>query len=184
MSQVAKRYSRALFNISKGDLAKAKRQLEVLGVVKELFEGKAAGDAGKILRSPAMPPDLKKALLDYGLDQAKADDDTRHLLSAVTNGGRISLIPEMHRAFAELIDEAEGVARAQVTAASALNAAESAEIGQTLGKLLNKKVTVDAAVDPSLLGGFVAQVGNYKIDLSLKTKLEGLAESAVQDTSL
>jgi F-type H+-transporting ATPase subunit delta len=178
MSRIAKRYGRALFNLTKGDMAKAKSQLAALNVVKDLF---AAPDAGKVLSSPVMPADLKKSLLDYALDKASADQDVRHLIDAVIYGGRVAFLPKVAESYAELIDEAEGVVRANVTAAVALSAAETEEIGKTLGGLLNKKVNVKTAVDPALLGGIVANVGNYRIDMSLKTKLEGLSQSAVQD---
>ena len=181
MSRIAKRYGRALFNLTKGDLVKAKRQLEALTVIRGLFE---TGDAGKVLGSPVMPPDLKRALLDYGLAQANADDDVRHFVATVAEAGRAALLPQIQEALADLIDEAEGVARASVTSAVALRADEMDEISSVLGKMLKKHVTVKPSVDASLLGGFVAHIGNYRIDMSLKTKLEGIAQSAVQDTSL
>lgn len=179
MSRIAKRYGRALFNLTKGDMAKAKRQLEALNVVRELFEG---GGAGKVLSSPVMPPDLKKKLLDYALDKADADQDTRHLIDSVIYGARVALLPKVADAFAELIDEAEGVVRAEVKSAVPLSGAETAEIGATLGSLLKKQVHVKTSVDPALLGGLVANVGNFRIDMSLKTRLEGLSQSAVMDT--
>src|SRR4051812_18628644 len=163
MSRIAKRYGRALFNIAKGDLGKAKRQLAALNTVAELFQQK---DAGKVLVSPVMPADLKKAILDYGLDKAGADDDVRHLLGAVADAGRVAQIPDIAKSISELIDEAEGVARAVVTSAVTLGDAELKEIGAALGKTLKKNVSVKAHVDPALLGGFVAHVGNYRVDMS------------------
>lgn len=179
MSRIAKRYGRALFNITKGDVATAKRQQAVLATVTELFQNP---DAGRILVSPVMPPDLKKSLLDYALDKANADDDMRHTIGAIVAAGRVDQLPAVARAFDELIDEAQGIVRADVTSAVELKQAELDDISQALGKVLKKNVTVKSAVDPSLLGGFVANVGNYRIDMSLKTKLDGLSQTAVQDS--
>ena len=64
----------------------------------------------------------------------------------------------------------------------ALNEADTKAIGDALSTLLSKKVEIKPTVDPSLLGGFVARVGNYRVDLSLRTKLDGLSQSAVQDS--
>lgn len=179
MSRIAKRYGRALFNLTKGDLAKAKRHQASLVIVTELFDNP---DAGRILKSPVMPPDLKKSLLDYALGQAKADDDLSHTLDTMALAGRVDLIPAMAKSFAELIDEAEGVIRADVASAVELKPADLAEISQALGQVLKKSVTVTPSVDPQLLGGFVAHVGNYRIDMSLRTRIEGLSQTAVQDS--
>ena len=180
MLRIAKRYAKALFNLSATDLPKAKRQLASLLVVKELF---LVRDSGKVLVSPVMPPDLKKSLLDYGLEKAQADQEVRHLVDAVIYGGRVKFLPKIADSFAELIDEAEGIARANVIGAVKLSTEELEEIAKILGKLLKKNVTLTTSVDPSLLGGIVASVGNFRIDMSLKTKLEGLSQSAVQDSS-
>ena len=58
-SQIANRYARALFRFAEGDLSLAKSHYDALGAIDELF---ANSDAGKILRSPVMPEELKKEL--------------------------------------------------------------------------------------------------------------------------
>lgn len=183
MLRIANRYGRALFNLTKDDMPKAKKQLAALKVVKSLFDGTTAPDASKVLVNPVMPPDLKRSLLDYALDKAGADLDLKHLMAEIVVAGRVPFIPQVVDSFATLIDEAEGVARADITSAVALNPEELNDIGQTLGTLLKKKVAVTSAVDAGLLGGFVARVGNYRVDMSLKSKLDGLSESAVHDTN-
>jgi F-type H+-transporting ATPase subunit delta len=179
MSRIAKRYAKALFKVSEGDLGKAKRDLDSLETLRTLFEDK---DAGKILRSPVMPPDLKKTLLYYGLEKAVADSSLKSLIDTLVSSGRVSVIPDLTSAFRDLLNEVEGIAYAEVESAADFSEEEKSAVSAQLSRILEKKVLVDTRVDPTLLGGFVARVGNYRIDMSLKAKLDGLAHSAVQDT--
>ena len=94
----------------------------------------------------------------------------------------MSFLPEISQVFSEFIDDAEGIVQAQVESAVALSAQEDQDIVATLAQMLHKKIVLKSAVNTALLGGFVVRVGNYLIDLSLKSKLDGLAKSAVQDS--
>jgi len=179
MSRIARRYARALYKICDGNLEKAKKDLESLKTLLVLFDDK---DAGKILRSPVMPPDLKTTLLHYGLEKAVGGEDLRNLVDTLVSAGRVTILPQLIDVFGDLINEAEGKAFAEVVSATTLAQADQDSIAAQLGDLLGKKIVLDNKVDPTLLGGFVAKVGNYRIDMSLKTKLDGLAQSAVQDT--
>lgn len=177
--RVARRYARGLFTLDEGKLGQARTHAQMLGVIKELFDER---DAGKILRSPVMPPELKRELLTYGLQKAQADQLVTNLVNAMLEAGRVDVLPDVAAAFQELIDEAEGIAKAEVVSAVQLNAADIEAIGASIGRILKKRVEIQPVVDPSLLGGFVARIGNYRIDMSLKTKLDGLAQAAAQDT--
>lgn len=179
MSRIARRYARALYKICDANVDTAKKHLESLKTLLVLFDDK---DAGKILRSPVMPPDLKKTLLHYGLEKASAGEDLQHLVDTLVIAGRVAMLPELIEVFGNLINDAEGKAHAEVVSASPLGQEDQEAISAQLGDLLGKKIVLESKVDATLLGGFVAKVGNYRIDMSLKTKLDGLAQSAVQDT--
>lgn len=179
ISRIARRYARALFSVSKGDLFKAKEHLVVLETLAQLFD---IADAGRVLRSPVMPPSLKTALLDYALNAAKADLTVQHSISGIVAAGRVRYIPDVAMALRELIYAQEGIVEAEITTAVALPKAEFDAIAKSLGEMIGKTVIATSHVDPSVLGGFAATVGNYRIDLSLKSKLDGLAQAAVQDS--
>lgn len=179
MARIATRYAKALFQFAGGDLAKAKKQRDSFHGVVELFKVR---ESEKVLKSPVMPPALKRSLLEYGLKQSDATPEVTTLVSALLDAGRVNMLPEVAAAYGELLDQAEGVVKAEVSAAVPLAPTDTQAIGDALSTLLKKKVEIKPAVDPSLLGGFVAKVGNYRVDMSLKTKLDGLSQSAVQDS--
>lgn len=178
-SRIARRYARALFQVAAGDLQKAKNQYSALRNVDELF---ANPDANRVLSSPVMPADLKRKLLEYALKDGTEDTDLRHLIATIVASGRASIVPDITKAFGELIDDAEGVAKAKIISAVALPKDEIDQIAAVVGTLLNKKAIAQHEVDPTLLGGFQVQVGQYLIDLSLKTKLDGLSQRAAVDS--
>ncbi len=179
MASIPNRYAKALLQLVGSDLAKARKLRESFDGLNQLFELK---ESARVLRSPVMPPDLKRKLLDYALDTTKAAPEVRQLTQALLSAGRVDLLPEVAKSFNALLDLADGVVKADVAAAVALTDTDAKAIGDALSKLLSKKVEIKPTVDPSLLGGFVARVGNYRVDLSLRTKLDGLSQSAVQDS--
>ena len=179
MSRIAKRYAKALLKLTSGDLAKAKKYRDNLVELKALF---SLDEASRVLKSPAMPVDLKKSLLSYGLKAADAGTEVRHLVEAVVDAGRADLLPEISDSFSAYIDEVEGKVHAEVTSALPLSPEATNQIAAAVSHILHKKAEVTHHVDSDLLGGFVVRVGDYVVDLSLKSKLAGLTKSAVQDT--
>ena len=179
MSRIAKRYAQALLKLTAGNLIQAKAYAQSLTPVNELFQ---IQDSASVLCSPVMPLDLKKSLLAYGLKTANASDEVQHMVFAVADAGRVQLLPDIIKEYIRLIDEAEGIVHAEISSAVSMPADDIKEIAAALGKLLRKKVQTSQLIDNTLLGGFVVRVGQYLVDLSLKTKLEGIAMSAVQDT--
>jgi F-type H+-transporting ATPase subunit delta len=76
--------------------------------------------------------------------------------------------------FADLVRDHQGVAVAEVTTAVPLDGASTEEIRQRLGALVGKRVEVRPHVDPSIIGGVVARVGDYLIDGSVTSQLNRL----------
>ena len=64
-----------------------------------------------------------------------------------------------------------------MTSAVPLDAASLEAISARLDRTANARVIVERAVDPSLLGGVVAQMGNLVFDGSLRSQLEDLRNS-------
>jgi F-type H+-transporting ATPase subunit delta len=73
-----------------------------------------------------------------------------------------------------LVDERLGRVQATVTSAQALDPATAASVQRALEKRTGKRVVITSNVDPSLIGGIVARVGDQVFDGSLKSKLEAL----------
>ena len=73
-----------------------------------------------------------------------------------------------------------GIVRALVTAARPLNATEQSELEMKLMERTGKKIRMEIAVDASLIGGVVAQVGSTVYDGSVRTQLQAFKNRLVK----
>ena len=64
----------------------------------------------------------------------------------------------------------------EVRSAVALTEDQQARLAEALGKATGKRVEVKVVIDPSVLGGLVAQVGDTVIDGSVRARLDQLRE--------
>lgn len=173
-SLIAKRYARALMRVV-GE-SNMKEVCDQLSEITSLFDHEAIG---KVLSSPVVPADLTIKVLENVSDQVKAPEDMKKFLKSVAKAGRIKLLPSIARAFQEIVDEKQNLVRATLKTAVEVDDAKAANVSDILAKKLGKTVQLDRQVDPSILGGMVVQIGNNKIDMSLKTKIDHLAQSAL-----
>lgn len=173
-SLVAKRYARALRNLV-GD-SSLEKTCEQLTELNRLFDHESIG---KVLRSPVVPAKLKEDILKSACDQMKADPMLASFMRAVVEAGRVAVVPTITACFQEISDTHQNLVRTKLISAVELDEASVKNIESVLERKLGKKVSSVMKVDPSLLGGLVVEIGHNKIDLSLKTKIDNLAQSAL-----
>ncbi len=88
---------------------------------------------------------------------------------------RLSLLPQIATVFAERLSELRGEIVADITAVRALDAMQMQSLEKQLQQIfVGKKIILNAAIDPGILGGIKVRIGSTLIDASLKTKLDGL----------
>ena len=172
---IANRYARALLKMSETDSGFATKAEGFLNACENLFD---INDARKILKSPVMPQDVKKALLSYAAETSGAGKEFSDFAAIVVDAGRTTMLPDISRAFKHMLAEKRGVAEATATTAEPLTSALTDELTQTLNQVFKKKIILRNEVDKKVLGGLVVSVGNYTIDLSLKSRLNSVADFA------
>jgi len=97
-----------------------------------------------------------------------------NLLTLLGDRSRLSQVDGLARAYRALVDEKAGRARATVTSARELSAADRDQVTKVLAGLTGKQIVLETRVDAALIGGLVAEVGSTRLDGSLKTQLDGL----------
>ncbi|MGQ0457285.1 MAG: F0F1 ATP synthase subunit delta [Hyphomicrobium sp.] len=168
---VAGRYAAALF-----DLAKDSSKLPEVEADLVKFAGllDQSADLVSLVRSPVIGADDQARALSAVLSKAGVGGLTANFLNLVAKNRRLFAISDMIKAFRALAAKARGEAKAEVISAVPLTDAQIADLKATLKSSVGKDVTLDARVDPSLLGGLVVKVGSRMVDSSLRTKLENL----------
>lgn len=174
--RIAKRYAQALVDLCNEDLAKAKTYHQQLSEISTVFE---VPEIKKVLQSPVVNKEVKLSVLKNLSEQINADKSVSLFLEAVAKGNRVGLIPDITQALNNKINEAEGVAVAQISAVVELSPADLDNVRTKLEPLIGKKLILKPEVDKSILGGFVVRVGTDVLDMSLKTKLNAMTKTAL-----
>ena len=171
-SGVAGRYANALF-----ELADNARSLDQVAQDLTAFRALVAEspDLSRLIASPVINRGLQGKALLAVLDAAGIKGLTRNFIGTVAHNGRSRDLPAMATAFLAELARRRGETTAVVTSAVALTAAQSQQLGDVLRSVLGgAKVSIDAHVDPDILGGLVVKVGSRLFDSSIRSKLQRL----------
>lgn len=169
---LARRYARALFEIGvdKGNFEALGQELEGLATVYA-----ESRDLRHALENPIFKEAQKRAILEKVLPQVAPSKTLQSFALLLLERRRLPALPLIARAYQELADQRLGRVRAVVTSAKPLDVMTEAEIQRALERRTGKKVLVKTQVDPELIGGVVARVGDIVFDGSLRTRLASLA---------
>jgi F-type H+-transporting ATPase subunit delta len=92
----------------------------------------------------------------------------------------LRLAPDIDNQFRLLFDAHRGIEHAEVTTAVPLDEKEKEIVSNRIGEFLGRKVTIDLQVDPSVIGGFVARIGDTLIDGSVRQNLDSLGKDLLE----
>jgi F-type H+-transporting ATPase subunit delta len=165
-------YAQALLEI-----ARAEERLEE--VEDELFRFARIVEGNDELRmalaNPGLAADRRAAIVDELLEN-RALHVTRAMASFVVGAGRGHDLPAIIQRFVELAAATRERAVAEVRSATALDDAQQRNLAQALSRATGKSVEVKVVVDPTLMGGIVATIGDTVIDGTVRHRLEQLKE--------
>ena len=103
------------------------------------------------------------------------DPLTANFLGVLARNGRLHELAKIIAAVRSFAAAWRGETTAQVTTAHPLDDDQVAALKTQLKARAGRDVTIDAKVDPALLGGLVVRLGSQMIDASIRTKLNTLA---------
>jgi len=171
------RYARALLAIAEEQQSLPTLQREWKDLAGTFGSSPALGPA---LANPQLPPAKREQLLADILDRLPASPATRSAMMLLLRKGRIALVPDVARAFERMVEEKTGRAKAVVTTAVALPDDFHRRVQESLERISGRKLTIERQVDPEILGGVVARVGDVLYDGSLRAALVRLREKLVE----
>lgn len=172
VSEVARRYARALYAVASEKKQADQYLAELRGITKLVADQK---DIGEFLNSPTAAIEVKSKALQAAFE-GKVQQEILNLLQLLVEKGRFPQLEEIASAFETETDLARGVTRGTVRSASALEADQRKSLEETAKKLTGKQVLFKYDLDPSLVGGLVAQVEGWSFDDSLTSHLTSLKE--------
>ncbi len=163
-------YARGLFEI-----ARAEGTLDE--VEDELFRFARSYESSDALRGALtdelIPADRRQAIVEDLLG-GKATSTTTQLVSLVVGSGRARDLPAIIDRLVARASSSKDLEVAEVRSAVPLTDDQKTRLAAALANATGKQVNLKAIVDPSVLGGIVATVGDTVIDGSVRTRIDQL----------
>ncbi|MEY2959365.1 MAG: synthase subunit delta [Actinomycetota bacterium] len=163
-------YARALFEV-----ARAEGTLDE--VEDELFRFARSFESSDELRTALtdeLIPAAKRQAIVEDLLGGKATNTTTQLISMVVGAGRGRELPAIIDRLVRRAANSKHLEVAEVRTAVELTADQQDRLKAALANATGKSVTIKVIIDPSVLGGVVAAVGDTVIDGSVRTRIDQL----------
>jgi F-type H+-transporting ATPase subunit delta len=173
-ASLAGRYASALF-----DLARDQRQIESVGksldaLGQALLDSK---DFAELVASPLVSREAAGKAFAALAPNLALDPITTNFVGVLARNGRKGELRNVIRAYGRLAAEHRGEMTAEVLTARPLNDDQLAALKAQLRTRAGRDVSIEATVDPTILGGIVVKLGSQQIDASIRTKLNRLASA-------
>ena len=168
---IAARYASALFDLAKEGGALKALEADATALTETLA---ASAELRDVIASPVISREDQGRVIAAIGAKLGLNPLTANTLALMADKRRLFVLPQFAAQLADLIAAEKGEVTAEVTAATALSAEQSAKLAETLKARVGKDVKVNVAVDESLIGGLVVKLGSTMIDTSVKAKLAAL----------
>jgi F-type H+-transporting ATPase subunit delta len=160
-------YAQALFSVAEAEGALESVESELFSFAKALEQNTQLREA---LTDPSLPAENKKAVINDVLGE-RAHPLTISLLGFLIESGRSRELSGIVQELATLAAERRRHALAEVRTAIPVNEERQKRLAEALAKATGKSLEVKVVVDPGVVGGVVANVGDEVFDGSIRTKL-------------
>ena len=171
---LARRYAKAVFTVG-SENGKLEDYNAALQAVATLYAENT--DVVDALTNPLYPIELREKVMAGVVKSMDVDTVMGNFLNLLVEKKRADILPEIAEEFKVMVDEAQNISHGTVISAVELSDELHNKIQDTLEKLTGKKVELTTSVDPTIIGGMIAKVGDLVLDGSIKTQLAGLKES-------
>ncbi len=175
-SKVARRYAQALL-----ELCDESNNHPVIGKQLDGFveAWNESTDLQIMLRNPVVDVDTKKRVVEAAFRKALWAPVTKNFINVLLDHERITTVEEVTEQFKQMLASRDEALTATVRSAAPLRRADLDKIQASLARTTSKQVNIETTVDPALIGGVVAQIGNILLDGSVRTDLNLLREQLV-----
>jgi len=129
------------------------------------------------ITNPLYDTKSRRNVLQAILDRLGISKTMKSFFLLLFDKGRIGFIGSINEFYQKLADELRGIARASLISATALSEDTVEKIQAALSKKTKKKIILEVAQNPELIGGIVTKIGDLVWDGSIKTQLSNMRET-------
>ena len=166
-------YAHALLEIAQSEERLSEVEDELFRFAR-IVEGN--DDLRMALSNPGLPADRRAAIVDELLEN-RSLLLTRAMASFIVGAGRGHDFPGIVERFVELAAQTRQHEVAEVRSATPLDNAQVEQLAQALSRATGKNIEVKVIVDPAVMGGIVATIGDTVIDGTVRRRLDQLKET-------
>ncbi len=166
----ARRYAQAVFDIGKEQNTLTVWDVD-LRIVRETLQ--ADPSLMRVLENPESSLAERQRLVER-LFSSSLTPTAYNFVRLLLRNHRLPLAPQVQEAFDEMYLAEQGIAYADVTTAIPLSADEEARVAASLTRFTGKTIKLRAHVDPEIIGGILARVGDQLIDGTVTSQLRQL----------
>jgi F-type H+-transporting ATPase subunit delta len=174
----ATRYARALLDVAlqEADPASVDRGLAD-------FAGAMASspELTQAMTNPSVPAAARRGIVAAIVQRLAPPTPAAKLLALLAERDRMALLPEVLEVYRELVLDHQRIVKANVRSAVPLPMGDIAALQVRLSEATGRQVQVETTVDPSLIGGLVAQIGSTVYDGSVRTQLQKMRQQLVEE---
>ncbi|MBW6520941.1 MAG: F0F1 ATP synthase subunit delta [Desulfoarculaceae bacterium] len=171
---LARRYAKALFAVGREDGKFEGYNEELQGVAELYLSQPQVSDA---LTNPLYPLDIRQKVMAGMVVSMGVEKIMANFLNLLVEKKRADILPEVAEEYQAMVDNEKNVSHGSVVSAIELTEELKAKVRGTLEKLTGKKVDLTTSVDPAIIGGIIAKVGDLELDGSIRTQLASLKDS-------
>ena len=183
---IARRYAEAMFQIA----LKQNTVDRTLEDVKNITQVFANRKLAYLLREPKVPVQRKEKALREALT-TRVLSTSLNLALLVVQRELVDMMPNIAKELETLVLNYRNEAIAEVTTAAPLDQEHISSVKHALERSTGKSIIMTTRVDPTILGGVVARVGDQLIDSSVRYRLQalqrellaGITATSVDDSS-
>jgi len=170
---VARRYASALADVAL-ERGEAREVQEELLAWEQMLQ--SSPNLQEVFRNPTIALDKKRAVLNKLIERARPTPKTTNFLKVLLQNQRLTELGEINRKFAEILDDRAGMVAAIVTTARIVPENAQRQLQTKLLALTGKRVRINFATDPDLIGGLVTRIGSTVYDGSVRNHLQLIKE--------
>ncbi len=166
----ARRYAQAVFDIGKEQNTLTVWDVD-LRIVRETLD--ADPSLMRVLASPETSLVEQQRLVER-LFSLSLSPTAYKFIRLLLRNRRLPLAAQVQEAFDEMYLAEQGIVYADVTTAVPLSADEEASVAASLMRFTGKTIKLRTRVDPEIIGGILARVGDQLIDGTVTSQLRQL----------
>lgn len=168
-TRAAIRYARAILDIAhdKGMATEVSNDMTTIATTIN-----ANAELGAFINNPTTRVESKNAAISEIFADVNAT--TTGLFRLLHENKRFEILSAIALEYNKLFEEMNGMEKAIVTTAIAMDAALEAKVLAKILTFSNKKIIIENIVDPAIIGGFILRIGDQQYNASVANRLQVL----------